>query len=507
MNKAVFVNMAGKYLSRVIGMAIGFFITPYLLGKLGPEVMALQIIAFQILQYSSIVNSSFSIGYFRFATVHYARGEFPQLNHILSQGLFLTLLSGLVTLILVGVVIPFSGQIFGIKPELLRTAYFVISATTVGFLFSIIFEVWTTPLYIKQKLFVVNLGDAAGKLIATIVTVVAFIFVQPSLEFWVAATVIAGILIQLALVYPVSRKAIPEIHIKPKAPTAEGMRSLVGFSAYTLIGSLGYLLYFSTDSIIISNMIGQEALTLYNIGQRWDPQIRALVVAFISGLTPEFTRLFSQGKEDELRANFFKGVRFTYLIVLLPALFLIAYSDQFLSLWVGPQYVASSSPVLKLIMACLALSISGNVSWDTLIAINKVRQASITTVLLGVLNVGLSILFVRIGMGIFGVGLGSVISLVIKDLLVLPFLVLYYLKISLGEYLRKSFPRPVILALALLAIAYGCNYLIHPANWGVFILGLAVYCLVGAPALIFIGLEPSERKALFTKLRLRAKPS
>jgi len=503
MTKAVLLNTTGKYLSRVISLAIGFFFTPYLLGKLGAEVMALQVIAFQILQYSSVVNSSFSTGYFRFATIFHSRNEFGKMNHVLSQGLFLTIVSSLVTIGAVGVIIPFVDKLFGLGPSLANIARFTICFTTVGFIFGIVFEVYTTPLYIKQKLFVVNLGDSAGKLLSSILILVLFVYITPRLEWWVSASVVAGILVQLAVVLPISKRAVPEIVIKLSRPDRGELKGLVGFSLYTLIGSLGYLLYFSSDSVIISNMLGPKAVTLYNIGQRWDPQIRILVLAFTSGLGPMCTRFFSQNNFDELKSTFSESVRLAYLIVLLPSIFLIAYSGPFLALWVGQEYVITSGPVLTLVMGCLALSVSGCVSWEMLVSINQVRSASLATVLLGVVNVVASIFFVHFGMGIFGVAMGSTIALILKDLVVLPWLVLHHLKISFAEYMKHAFPRPILIAVIVMVTAFACRFFLQPSNWLRFILGASVYGIIGASAIFLIGLKRPERLKLLSKLGWR----
>jgi O-antigen/teichoic acid export membrane protein len=94
------------------------------------------------------------------------------------------------------------------------------------------------------------------------------------------------------------------------------IRELMAFGGLNFLGGIGYLLYYASDSIIISNLqeLGPDQIVYYNVAQRWDPQIRMLVMAFVGTMLPLMTSMVSLRQTDRLHSVFLRGTRYSLLI-------------------------------------------------------------------------------------------------------------------------------------------------------------------------------------------------
>ena len=225
--------------------------------------------------------------------------------------------------------------------------------------------------------------------------------------------------------------------IRPIFTSFKKARELISFSGMAFLGSLGYLLYYATDSIIISNLneLGPEKIIAYNLAQRWDPTIRGLILALAFSLTPAMTSLVAVNDLGKLKRVLFRGTRYCLLIGLLPCVLLAAYSSPFILLWVGESFIYETPNILFWLMVNLAVSIPLIMGYQVLFALGKLREATVSTILGGMLNIILSIILVKyFQLGLMGVALGTIISLSLKNTLYLPYIISKKMSIKLSEY-------------------------------------------------------------------------
>ena len=94
---------------------------------------------------------------------------------------------------------------------------------------------------------------------------IAFQFMAPSIIIWVVITCAFRLGKELFLVIPLCIRALPQIRIRLNLITSgKQIRDMINFGGLSFVGGLGYLLYYSTDSIIISNLdaLGVESVFL-----------------------------------------------------------------------------------------------------------------------------------------------------------------------------------------------------------------------------------------------------
>ena len=106
--------------------------------------------------------------------------------------------------------------------------------------------------------------------------------------------------------------------------------------------------------------LGTSKVLAYNLGQRWDPQVREIVFGFAASLTPVFTSLHAMRDRTGLRTSFLSSCRHALLLAMLPCLLLFSFASPFMTLWVGSSYASESSQILQLAILNVLISVLGD---------------------------------------------------------------------------------------------------------------------------------------------------
>jgi O-antigen/teichoic acid export membrane protein len=500
----VALNTGSKYASHASNLLIGFFLTPFLLNHLGAEMLGVQVIAIQALQYCTLLGVACSRGYSRFATVHYARRDFPQMNQTLGQGLSLTLALTVIAMLVIWVLSVYADRALGLSGEPLRIGRWVILIIGAGYVFDQFSSVWGALLFMTERLYVEHIAQLVARVIAAAGVVLLFTFSSASLLTWVALTVGSTIAIKLIYMIPSARRSVPAAAIGFKAPRGQAFRQMSGFSAASLVGGLGFLLFYASGPIIIANLpeLGAGKVMAYNLGQRWDPQLREVVLAVAAALTPVFTSLYANGDYGALKRTFLVGTRRALLLSCFPCVILFVYATDFIRLWVGDEFASESGLVLRISIVNVWISVAAIVGYEALVGMGKIGRVGWLMVAGGIANVFLGIALASwLGLGLMGIALSTLITYSTFVCAYILFAVKTTLRISMGELIQSGVLSPFKTMLPLAATALTLRHLVPVQSWTALGLQWTGCFVVYLAAVVVAGLTGEERARVLMTLR------
>jgi O-antigen/teichoic acid export membrane protein len=482
-SRIIAVNTASRYAATITGMAVMFFLTPYLIRTLGKELLGLQTLAGQALQFVGILSTALSISYSRSATTHYSRGEYAEMNEDLGTGFWFSVATGTIFAIGTVAVTIFAQQLFSLSDQLVPVARMVILITGLSTSLSILNDVWLSPLYMAQRFFWRELGNIIAVVGSAVAVVIAFKAGHPSIIVWALLSNGFRLAVGYALLIPVSLRVVPQFKPNFRLTNIRARcRKLMAFGMFGFIGGLGYLLYYATDSILITNLheLGTPMIVDYNLGQRWGPMVRMLVLGFAGTLTPAITAMVATGDHARLHRTVLAATRYSLALVLFPCVVLSVYSSQLIATWVGQDFVTHSSPILVVTMLGTLMSVPAIVGYEVLVAYGRIGLATMASLIGGIMNILLGIFFVKyLKLGLMGVALASFVTLACRNALFSPILLLHISKLGTKAYFGEGHLRPVLGAVPLVLFAFGMRSLWEPHKlWLVFLhfgLCLAVY--------------------------------
>ena len=221
------------------------------------------------------------------------------------------------------------------------------------------------------------------------------------------------------------------------------------YSLYAFAGSLGSLLAFRIDSIVIFNLISEEANGTFKIGSNLASTLQIPAVGLFALYAPIVSGYLKNDDFTELQNKYKEVAKLLFFIgaVLYSCIFL-GIEDLFRLL---PTYdkLKDSIPVILILGFSVLVNMATGFNSEIITYSKYFRFNLITIVLLIILNISLNLYFVSIGWGIVGVALASFISMTLFNLSKLIFI---YKKFGLLPFDRKFFLMAVTFAASLVII-------------------------------------------------------
>ncbi len=209
---------------------------------------------------------------------------------------------------------------------------------------------------------------------------------------------------------------------RPPLANKDATRRLLTYGGLVTLGSAADFLYAPIDYFLLNRLVDPLAPAVYAPAVQIDAAILVLVSAVATVALPKAAQLAAAGDVAGVRRSYLRGSLLAAgaaTAIALPAWW---FSPVVYELWLGDDLPATRA-ILPLVLVHTVLGSAAGVGRATLVAVGYAKQYALVVLLGGLLNVGLSYLFIRLGLGIEGVVLGTVISVGVRCLAVLPWLV------------------------------------------------------------------------------------
>src|SRR3989344_5140393 len=143
---------------------------------------------------------------------------------------------------------------------------------------------------------------------------------------------------------------------------------------------------------MIGMLVGQNEVAIYGIAKQIIIKLPQITTALVMGTLPLFAKINSENKE-EIKRLFFKLLKINYIVFGIIILGIIFFSDYFIPLIYGKEYMASalSLKILTVYLACTITSIIFNGLLDYQGKANK-RAVNVTLMIL--LNIILNLILI-----------------------------------------------------------------------------------------------------------------
>lgn len=255
---------------------------------------------------------------------------------------------------------------------------------------------------------------------------------------------------------------------------------------FALIG-ISASIYLWIDSVLLSLMVGSEAVGLYNSAYRILMILYVVPTIFISALFPVMSKHFKTAK-DLLKIEYEKAFKYLFITSIFIFINGILFAENIIKLIFGNEYL-SSILILQILMLSVPIIFLNSLSGNILAATNKQRFLSIVAILNALLNVTLN-LFLIPKYSYIGASVVTVLTEILGFSLTFIYINESFFKISIGEYIVK----PLLVGFISAAVIY---YLKLALPWFfACVLGLFLYLII----LFVFKLINEEDKNLFKQI-------
>lgn len=432
-------NVTSSWAGLAMNIAVGFFLSPFILHHLGDDAFGLWILIFSLTGYYGIFDFGIRSSLIRYVSKFQATGDKDQLARLINTSLFTYSCLGAALMVPTIAGSFYVDRLFHIPAGFLRDArilFLMVGASlALGFPLGIgggILEGlqrfylmnWTNmvSLAVRATLIVLVLRHGYGLLMVALITV--------SLPLLTSA--VRSIMAQQILTIPYGWRYVDR----------ESLRQVANYGSVTFMIIVAAKLRFKTDAVILGTFLSAAAITHFSIGARLVDYANEVVSSLAQIFTPMSSQFHAVGDHERLRMVFIAGNRACAFVMFPISVSLIVMGKSVIEAWMGHRYVSSYLFLLILLIPS-TLYTSQTTSNRILFGTSQHRSLAFIVLIEGAANVILSVALVH-PLGIAGDAIGTAIPLLCTSLFFLPRHMCRLLQVPLGRFLSEAYFYPLL---------------------------------------------------------------
>jgi O-antigen/teichoic acid export membrane protein len=432
---AIFTNWASK----VVTLAIRFFLTPFILHRLGATEFGLWALIGSVAGQGELLDLGIRNALTKYVAEHQSLKDDTHTRRLIATSLMLYSGLGLVALLLAGFVAAIFPYVFNVAPSDQPTSTAVVLLMGLQIAFALPGAAPGAVLWGLHKYHLVNALIMISTLVSAAIVVVVLVAGGGLVAMIAAGPPLAVAMLVIGML--LLKRVAPELYPHWRDARQNLVRSILSFSGATFIIDAAFGLQMKADEAIIGATLPVSAVSPYTIARRLSGLPQTVAEQAVGVFLPLASELHAQGDLVRLRSLYVAGSRITLATCICLSIILIALARPLLTLWVGADYSQYWPIVTILALAGIAES-SHWIGAMILQGIARHRGIAVAYACAAVANLGLSILLVR-DYGLIGVALGTLIPSTILSL----YFIWPYAARTLGVPVRDVFRQVLLPAL------------------------------------------------------------
>ncbi len=458
--RRVLLNTISNYTGQVFTLGIWFFLTPFLLHRLGASAYGLWVLVGSVVAYGSLLDLGIASAVTKYVADYYAKGQIEQAQSLVATALCLFTGLGLIIVALSAVLAPVFPALFKIPPDQHSTAVKLVLLSGLGM--SVALPCTTTLAVLRglQRFDLLGLITFIGMSMFTITTV-GVLLLGWGLLGMVSVNIVTSLLTQIPTLWLIHRIA-PELRFGFRGADRRLIRTVASYSSALFVIAFAGKLKTKTDEVVIGAFLPIASITPYSIARRLSAMPSTLTNQFIKVIMPLAAQLHAENDHARLRTLYVTSTRLTLAIFLPIACSLVILARPFLTIWVGAAYADSTNLVLILTISSL-LEIVLWPAGSILQGMARHRRLAVIAIGSALLNLGLSVLLVR-PFGVTGIALGTLIPTSVECVcFVMPY-AMRVIGVTVWAVLREIFIPTMTPIVPMAIVIYNLREILKPAS-------------------------------------------
>ncbi len=402
----------------VVQAVIGLWLVPFTLRYLDREQYAIFSLSLSVLTWLGLLDLGITAGLRVQAARLTGAPDKGDLNRLASSAFFAQCAVVLAVVVVGSLIGVGSAHFFAIRPELRQEALGVFLLTVLGAAMSVGTQTFSALLIAHQQVHVDNLIGLLLVVIRTVLTVVLLQFGWGLYSLAVAHVAARGVTAILAVVR--TYRVIPGLRIRYGLASWEALKSSVDLGVWFTLGGVAGIVISSLDSIVTATVVSVEMVTTLALTSRMYELVGGLVSVVTDTARPMLGQMLGQNKLEEALKVYRRLFAMSTALAVVFGMAVWAGNCAFVSRWVGT--VNYGGLTVDLVLALnLILHMWVLPSRAVLSANLELRQQTLTRLLEGALNLGLSVLF-GMWFGLIGVLVATLLAGLLSSMWYLPYL-------------------------------------------------------------------------------------
>jgi len=367
-------NILANYAGSGVNVLVLFFLTPFVITRLGDEAYAVWVLVHSVAFYLYF----FDLGAYD-ALVKYtaecdpeAPDDHDKLERLMGTAIVLFGAAGVAALLTSLALAQWLVPWLGVSPNLVSTVQLVTVILGIDAGFHFMLAALVGLLEGQQRYDVLNGVNIVRRLIQAFATVALL-----SLGFGLVALAVLELLlsvIALGAVVALVSWLHPRLSLTFTGFDTATWRRMRGYSVWALANELAAEGSSELDKLFIPAFLSLALLTPYSIACSIAAVVLYLIEPIVRVFLPFSSRLGARDDREGLDRLLIRGSKGTLAVSLPAGILLLFTADVVIANWVGTAYVADATPVLRIVLTSFLVTAVFAPSVKILAALAKVRE-------------------------------------------------------------------------------------------------------------------------------------
>ena len=379
-NKQLAINMIASFMTFTVGLAINFFLTPFIVNHLGADAYGFVNLSNNIISYTGLLTVALNAMAGRFIALSYQKGNFNEANKYFSSVFYSNLImAGVITLVMTGCVVWLE-YIIDIPSRLFIDVKLLFVLLAINNIMTLMTSVYGVATYIKNRLELASIRSIVSSVIRCVVLWGCFGCLMPKVWYVGMSGLLCGIYVIITN-KQLTKRLTPELKIARIYFDWQKVKDLISSGVWNLLVRLGVILGVGVDLLFANIFLGATPMGILSISKALPTTIKAMFQGFGGSFGPMQLQLYAKGNMNELVSEFKKSIRIFTLLTCIPISILYVYGEEFYHLWL-PEQDAHWLYLLTLLgTPCLIIGLPLEGLWNIFTITNKVKIASIAEII------------------------------------------------------------------------------------------------------------------------------
>jgi O-antigen/teichoic acid export membrane protein len=337
-NKQFGRNVAATIIARMVNMARGVCLVPFLLAHIGLEAYGIWTTIFLLVTYVGLTTMGVSNVYIKYVAEFHAKREYDKANALLSTGLAVTipLCAAIFVCILLGW--NWFAPWLHLPPSHASDGKEAVLIVLGVFLSSIAFNAFGDMLTGTQQIASTQVFQIIG------------ILVEFALIVWLvsagrgirglAEAYLVRIVINDGLTWWWAHRTIKWLRLSPRRVQRESLKYVVHFGGLVQLQSMLGIFQVSVDRLAALTLINASAAGLLDVAKKWPTSLSSVPTAFFAALLPAASHVDAASDRStwlkNLQTLYLKGARYSNLCTAAFASAMAFWAVPIMHVWLGP---------------------------------------------------------------------------------------------------------------------------------------------------------------------------
>jgi O-antigen/teichoic acid export membrane protein len=446
--------------TRVATLSIRFFLTPFILHRLGETEFGLLALVSSAVGQTELLDFGIKAALTKYVAEHHSKGNYSEARSLIATSFGLYCGLGLLALLITAIIAPIFPYLFNVPPSLKTTATIVVLLMGIQLAFALPGAAPAAALWGLHRYGLVNALIMTSTVLSAAVTVIVLMAGGGVVAMVAGFTPLPLGMLALGI-YAFNRVA-PELTPSWRDARRHLVRSVLSFSGATFIIEAGFSLLTKVDEIIIGAFLPISSVSPYAVARRLSGIPQMATEPILGSFLPVASQLQAEGETDRIRLLYLTGSRMTLAISVPLAVVLVALAGPLLALWVGGQY-SLYAPIVVILALAGVVEISHWPAKEILQGIARHRGLAPGYICAAIANLGISVALVR-PYGLVGVAIGTLIpSIVLSFCYIWPY-ASWVIGVPWRDLLTRALLPALVPAVPMMAAIYGMGRILEPSG-------------------------------------------